>query len=106
MIDWWGLFSNAVWIFALAMLLATFSYQRYRTHQAPAASTASHVDALYRLGTLLFVTGQFLISRSRIEQAVWSILAIVLIAEPLMLHLRDRRQPATNTQHREDEHRG
>lgn len=106
MIDWWGLFSNAIWIFALAMLLATFSYQRYRNHQDPASSTTSDVDVWYRSGMLLFVVGQFFVSRSRLERAVWSILAIILVAEPIVVRLRDKRQPATDTHHQEDECRG
>lgn len=94
MIDWWGLLSNAVWIFALAMLLATFSYQRYQKRRDSGFSETSRVDVWYRMGTLLFVMGQLFISTSRLEQAVWGILAVALIAEPAVVRLR---QPQTVT---------
>lgn len=103
MIDWWDLFSNAIWIFALAMLLATFSYQRYRIHRGLGSS---QIDAWYRFGTLLFVIGQFFVSNSRLEQVVWSILAIALVAEPVVSRLRGTQQPAIDTHQQEEEYRG
>ncbi len=91
MIDWWGVFSNAIWISGAALALATLSYGSWQAsvqHQRlrQALSRASLQAALNTAGTL-FCLGLAATARSPFEVIVWLVLTGLFIYQ----WLRDRR---------------
>ena len=77
MIDWWNIFSQALWIVGLALLLATFSYNSYRASQAPQETKQLQLvqPAFFgRLGLMLVSAGLAATSGTRIERVLWGVL--------------------------------
>lgn len=83
MIDWYGVFRNALWILGLAVVLAAFSYSDWqRSGQNPKPSlrqamTAPAFQAAFGLGMALFCIGLALSSRRWWEIAAWAALALL-----------------------------
>jgi hypothetical protein len=91
MIDWWGVFSNAIWISGAALALATMSYaswqasvQHQRLRQALGRSS---IQAALNAAGALFSLGMATTGRSLLEVIVWLILAGLFIYQ----WIRDRR---------------
>jgi len=90
MIDWWQTGANAVWILGAALLLATFSSQRY---EAARARARGMIDVytyqrrwLYGLGLFLVSLGLCLGSDAWPDRILWGILALIsLIVTGLMI---------------------
>lgn len=84
MIDWWGVFYNALWILGLALMLAAFSLATFRASQAgrrlgdELAAPAFQVPLL--AGLLLFCLGLLLAGRSWWERLLWGALALITAA--------------------------
>lgn len=84
MIDWWGVFYNALWILGLALMLAVFSMATFRASQAgrrlgdELAAPALQVPLL--AGLLLFCLGLLLAGRSWWERLLWGALALITAA--------------------------
>lgn len=83
MIDWFGVFHNALWILGLAVVLAALSYVDWwrRTLEPPltlrqALGTAGF-QAAFSVGMLLFCAGLALGSDRWWEIAAWSLLGLI-----------------------------
>ncbi len=91
MIDWWGVFSNTIWIGGAALALATMSYaswqasvQHQRLRQALGHSS---IQAALNAAGALFSLGMAATGRSPLEVIIWLVLAGLFIYQ----WLRDRR---------------
>lgn len=83
MIDWYGVFRNALWILGLAVAFAAFSYTDWwRGQQRPRLSlrqalSLPNFQAPFSLGMVLFCLGLALSSRRWWEIAVWAVLGVL-----------------------------
>lgn len=83
MIDWYGVFRNALWILGLAVAFAAFSYTDWwRGRQQPKWSLrqalgAPNFQAPFSLGMLLFSAGLALSSDRWWEIAAWAVLGLL-----------------------------
>jgi len=96
MIDWTGVFRNALWIFGLAVALAAFSYTDWqRARQTPRLSLRQALgqpgfQAAFSLGLGLFCAGLALSSQRWWETAAWAMLSL-LFAWQMLASLRAQR---------------
>jgi len=81
MIDWWGVFYNALWILGLALMLATLSVATFRASQAGRRLGGELAAPAFRAsllaGLLLSCLGLLLAGRSWWERFLWGALALV-----------------------------
>lgn len=98
MIDWYGVFRNALWIMGLAVVLAAFSYTDWqRNSQQPKrglrqALAAPAFRAAFSLGMVLFCAGLALSSRRWWEIAAWAVLALLFAWQAVGAWLARRRR--------------
>ena len=75
LIDWWNLVANALWIFALALALAAFSWAGWRGVEQGAGLrrglTETGVQRALRSAGLLFSLGLALTSAFPLERTAW-----------------------------------
>lgn len=96
-IDWFGVFYNALWIFGLAIALATISYADWRRHlcQPPLrlrqALAQPAFQAAWCLGLLFFCAGLALSGGPWWQSAAWAALAIAFLYLSGSALLRARR---------------
>lgn len=82
MIDWYGVFRNALWVLGLAAVLAAFSYvDWWRRLQTPRLSLRQALgspgfQAAASLGMVLFCVGLALSSQRWWETALWAVLGL------------------------------
>ena len=79
MIDWWGVFSNAIWISGAALALAAVSYaswqasvQHQRLRQALGRPS---IQAALNAAGALFSLGMAATARTPLEVVIWLVLA-------------------------------
>ncbi|MEA3349508.1 MAG: hypothetical protein U9Q82_02680 [Chloroflexota bacterium] len=85
MINWYNLFANALWIFALALALATLSYARWQARSLG----IKRRELLNRPGWqrplnfagALFCTGLALTTDVWWEQLLWAILGLLFLLQ-------------------------
>lgn len=83
MIDWYGVFRNALWVVGLAVALAAFSYTEWWRHlQTPRQSLRQALSGpgfqvTFSLGMVLFCTGLALSSKRWWEIAAWAVLGVL-----------------------------
>ncbi len=81
MIDWWGVFANALWLVGLAVALAALSMATFRAGQAGHTLRAELAPPAFQVpllaGLLLFCLGLLLASQSWAERLVWAALALL-----------------------------
>jgi hypothetical protein len=91
MIDWWGVFSNAIWIGGAALALAALSYASWQAsvnHQRlRQALGQSALQAALNAAGALFSLGMAATARSPLEIVIWLVLAGLFIYQ----WIRDRR---------------
>lgn len=95
MIDVWGVFSNSLWIFGLAVLLAVWSYASYeagRTKQKVRVilerlGYALALDA----GLLLFLLGMVTTEDRWWARALWIVISLGVVAEAAWRIVEHRR---------------
>lgn len=81
MIDWYGLFHNALWVLGLAIALASLSYTDWRRRTAEPRQSLRHAlgrpgfQAVFSLGMVLFCAGLALGGDAWWQMAGWAILA-------------------------------
>ncbi len=85
MIDWWNVFSNALWISGAALALATLSYASWQAsveHQRlrAALKRPSFQIALNSAG-VLFCAGMAATARYPLEIGLWLILAVLFVIQ-------------------------
>ena len=85
MIDWFGLFHNALWVLGLAVLLASLSYAdwRRRLAQPPVSLRAAlgipRFQAAAGAGLALFCAGIALGGSVWWQTLIWAVLALVFV---------------------------
>jgi hypothetical protein len=91
MIDWWGVFSNAIWISGAALALAALSYAYWQARvdgqRLRQAIGRPSIQAALHIAGALFSVGMAATARYSFEVIVWLILAAQFIAQ----WLRNRR---------------
>lgn len=97
MIDWYGVFRNALWVLGLAVAFAAFSYTDWwRGRQQPKLSLrqalgAPNFQAPFSLGMVLFAAGLALSGDRWWEIAAWAILGVLFAWQAVMAWLAMRR---------------
>jgi hypothetical protein len=88
MIDWFNLAANALWILALAIVLAVVSYASWQAalnHEKIRAQLARPGYQVYfDLAAVLFCLGMAGTSRRVWEISLWSLLAVLFIAQAVV----------------------
>jgi len=88
MIDWFNLAANALWIIALAIILAVFSYASWQAslhHEKIRVQLARPGYQVYiDLAAVLFCLGMAGTSRRAWEIILWGGLAVLFIAQALV----------------------
>ena len=92
MIDWWGLFTNALWVLALAWLLAILSTRSYR-RSGGFRRKADEPDYPISLALMCFCIGLGLTSERWWEQTLWILLALLSLVQPLVQAYHKRHKP-------------
>lgn len=84
-IDWFGVFSNGLWILGLAVALAAFSYADWRRRLNDPRLTLRQAlgqptfQAAWSLGLLLFCAGLAMTSDAQWQTVAWTVLALVFL---------------------------
>lgn len=93
MIDWGNLFLNGLWIFALSVALATFSYANWKASADKVSLkgqlASPGIQSGLNLAGMLFCLGLAGTSDTRTLQVVWVVLAI-LFGGSMIFSLRER----------------
>ncbi len=94
MIDWWGVFSNTLWVVGLAVLLAAWSMAYYEAQHddrkvREAFSQTSYSWAL-TVGLMLFCAGLAATEDRWWARVLWTLLGVGFLADQLW---RGREQP-------------
>lgn len=83
MIDWWGVFSNGLWIAGLSLLLAALSHHDWLAHQHGRrlrdVLKGRSWEAIFFLSLTLVCLGLSTTSQSWWENLLWGILAASFI---------------------------
>lgn len=97
MIEWWGLFHNALWVVGLACCLAALGLAGYRAWEAGLcfrrAAALPGLRLALNAGLALFCLGLLLGGGPWWEQAAWGGLALAFVAEGAWSGLRVGRGP-------------
>lgn len=105
MIDVWGVFSNALWILGLAVLLAVWSYAAYEAgqHKVKVHHIVNKLGYALALnaGMLLFLSGMVTTEDRGWARGLWIVLGLGVIAESVWRIVQQRKTAALPT----DEHR-
>ena len=89
MIDWYNFFANSLWIFALALALATFSFARWQARME--GVKLKHIldrpawGNSLNLAGMIFCAGLALTTDVWWEQLLWAILGILFLLQIGML---------------------
>ena len=84
-IDWFGVFSNGLWILGLAVGLAALSYADWRRRLSQPPLTLRQAlgqpafQAAWSLGLLLFCAGLALVSEPWWQAVAWAALAVAFL---------------------------
>lgn len=98
MIDWYGVFHNALWVLGLAVVLAALSYADWRRGtQTPKQSLRQALSqpgfqAAFCLGMVLFCTGVALGSHRWWEVVAWALLALLFVWQAVIAWRAARRE--------------
>jgi hypothetical protein len=80
MINWWGLFRNALWVVGLAVGLGALSIANYQAHRRKVRLRQTLAEPgfqlAFRIGMTAFCLGLLFSSRTWWEQVVWGLLAL------------------------------
>ncbi|MBI5567050.1 MAG: hypothetical protein HY870_19290 [Chloroflexi bacterium] len=91
MIDWWAVFSNAIWISGAALALAAMSYASWQAsidgQRLRQALGRPAIQAVLNIAGALFSLGLAATARGPLEIGVWLLLAGLFIYQ----WIRDRR---------------
>jgi hypothetical protein len=88
------LFSHALWLFGLSLVLTALSYRSWQATLPGALPQRSGGGVWLNLGLLLFALGLLLLSGSIWERVGWGVVILLLLLSPLSDRLQRRRQPA------------
>ena len=87
MIDWWGVFSNAIWISGAALALATVSYASWQAsvdgQRLRQALGRSSIQVALNIAGALFSAGMAATARYPLEVVIWLILATMFAYQGL-----------------------
>ena len=89
MIDWWGVFYNALWVMGLAVGLAALSMAVYRVRVTDVSLRRELNGPAFQLpfdlGMTLFCLGLLLAARSGWERVLWGVLALLFAGQGIAL---------------------
>jgi hypothetical protein len=98
MIDWYGLFCNAVWILGLAVVLAAMGMANFQTRiqgvKLRRALISSGFQLPFGVGMFLFCLGVFLSSQAWWERVLWGLLAVLFAGQVIWLWRNGSGEPA------------
>ncbi len=87
MIDWWNVFSNAIWIGGAALALATLSYASWQAsvdgQRLRQALGRVSLQVALNIAGALFSAGMAATARYPLEIILWLILAVLFIYQRL-----------------------
>ena len=90
MIDWWGVFSNAIWIGGAALALAAVSYASWQAsvdgQGLRQALGRSSIQVPLNIAGAMFSAGMAATARYLLEIVIWLILAALFIYQWLRAH--------------------
>lgn len=96
MFDLVNLLSNAVWVFACALTLATLSYACWKSSTQKAKLLTVLRDYRYQialnLSGVLFCVGQAATSNANWEIFIWILLAVLFAAQVVKTILKNRKK--------------
>lgn len=95
MIDWWGVFSNALWVLGLSVLLAAWSMAYYEAQQRAGQKTLELLGKrgyswVVMVGLVLFCAGLAATEERLWAQILWGVLGSAFIADQLWRWRGDR----------------
>jgi hypothetical protein len=94
MIDWWGVFSNALWVLGLSVLLAAWSmayYEAQRTGQKTLELLGTRgYSWVVMVGLVLFCAGLAATEDRLWAQILWGLLGVAFIVDQLLRWRNDR----------------
>lgn len=80
MIDWSSILANFLWIFALALALATLSYARWqaawRSEKLKRIVNLNAYQAVFNLAGALFCAGLAMTAQPMIMKLIWSLFGL------------------------------
>ncbi len=105
MINVWGVFSNALWILGLAVLLAVWSYASYEAGRRKLRVRHVTNELGYALalnaGMLLFLAGMVTTEDRVWARGLWIVLGLGVVAESVWRIVKHRRATAASTDERQ-----
>ena len=88
MIDWWGVFSNFLWVLGLSVLLAAWSMAYYEAQRSEKKTLQFLGQGGYSwavtVGLVLFCAGLALTEDRLWAQILWGILGIAFIVDQVL----------------------
>ena len=88
MIDWWGVFSNFLWVLGLSVLLAAWSMAYYEAHRSDKKTLQFLGQGGYSwtvtVGLVLFCAGLVAMEDRLWAQILWGILGVAFIADQVL----------------------
>lgn len=95
MIDWYNLFANALWILALALVLATLGFARWQARMEGEKLKAILNRAVWgnslNLAGTIFCAGLTLTTDVWWEQLLWAILGVLFLLQVVIVRLSSRK---------------
>jgi hypothetical protein len=89
MIDWWAVFSNAIWIGGAALALAVLSYASWQAsvEQQRLRQVLGHrpIQAALNIAGALFSAGMAATAHYPLEIVIWFILAALFVYQGLQV---------------------
>ena len=89
MIDWWGLFHNAVWVLGLAVILGAFAMASFQARtqgvRLREGLRASSFLLPFGVGMVLFCLGLLFSSQTWWEKVLWGLLSVLIAVQVFWL---------------------
>jgi hypothetical protein len=89
MIDWSEMFAGFLWVFSLALALATLSYASWQASiigiKFAARLKMWDVQLVLNLAGILFCSGLILLSDSMLNKFLWAILGLLFLFQEILL---------------------
>ncbi|MGC9398276.1 MAG: hypothetical protein ACP5HM_03990 [Anaerolineae bacterium] len=88
MIDWWGVFSNSLWVLGLSVLLAAWSMAYYDARRTNRKTLQLLGEGAYSwavtVGLMLFCAGLALTEDRLWAQILWGVLGLAFLVDQVL----------------------